>query len=399
MSRPDALYTWVSTVAIHLPHLSQPQATVLAFWSFGMVLVGSCGQTTVASFLAQLLPKKENTVRQQLREWYADAADKRGKQRQALEVTTSFARLLQWILAWWSVDEKRLALALDATTLGQRFTVLVLSVLYRGCAIPVAWVVVPATTPGAWKPHWLRLVALLEASVPATWTVLVLADRGLYARWLFREVVRLGWHPFFRINSGGKFRGATGGDWQRLSQLGPSVGTQWCGAVDCFKSLPLTCTLLARWEAPYAAPWLIVTDLTPEAANVCWYALRAWIECDFKDTKRGGWHWHQTRISDPARATRFWLAIAVATLWVVSVGGEADATLPASSFEELPANHVARRQLRRRSQPRELSCFRRGRLKVLARLLQGEPLPLGHFLPEPWPDSLPVKVLSEKTYP
>jgi hypothetical protein len=26
---------------------------------------------------------------------------------------------------------------------------------------------------------------------------------------------------------------------------------------------------------------------------------------------------------DPERATRFWLAIAVATLWVLSVGGEA----------------------------------------------------------------------------
>jgi len=30
----------------------------------------------------------------------------------------------------------------------------------------------------------------------------VLADRGLYARWLFRRIVRLGWHPFLRIKTG-----------------------------------------------------------------------------------------------------------------------------------------------------------------------------------------------------
>src|SRR3989442_10917239 len=35
---------------------------------------------------------------------------------------------------------------------------------------------------------------------------LVLADRGLYARWLFRRITRLGWHPFLRINTGGTFR-------------------------------------------------------------------------------------------------------------------------------------------------------------------------------------------------
>jgi hypothetical protein len=42
------------------------------------------------------------------------------------------------VLSLWPADEPRLALALDATTLKKRFTVLAISVLYRGCAIPVA---------------------------------------------------------------------------------------------------------------------------------------------------------------------------------------------------------------------------------------------------------------------
>lgn len=41
-------------------------------------------------------------------------------------------------------------------------------------------------------------------------------------------------------------------------------------------------------------------------------------------------------MTDPRRAERHWLVMAVATLWVISVGGEVDANLPQSSFETLP---------------------------------------------------------------
>ncbi len=71
-----------------------------------------------------------------------------------------------------------MALALDATTLGQRFTVLCISVLVRGCAIPVAWKVLPYNQKGSWQPHWEGLLEALRGSIPAEWEVLVLADRG-----------------------------------------------------------------------------------------------------------------------------------------------------------------------------------------------------------------------------
>lgn len=390
MTRNEGLSQWMANVATHLAHLSKPQAVVLALWSFGMVMTKSCGLTTVAAFLASLGGQKEQTVRQRLREWYRDATDKKGAHRQELDVTTCFAPLVHWVLSWWPTQEKRLALAMDASTLGQRFVVLAISIVYRGCAIPVAWVLVSATDPGAWKPQWLALFDHLQDCVPADWTVIVLADRGLYAAWLYERITKLNWHPFLRINSGGKFRPEGATTFQRLTTAAPKVGTAWCGRVTCFKSHPLTCTLLARWAAGYDDPWLIVTDLAPEQADVCWYGLRAWIECGFKDTKRGGWQWQQTQITDPDRATRFWLAIAVATLWVVSVGGEADATLPASSFDELPATHIARRRATRRTQPRLLSCFRRGLLVILAATLNGLALPFGQFYPEPWPTAAPA---------
>ena len=390
MSHPESLSQWEQTVSTYLPHLSRPQAAVLALWSYGMVLAKSCGITSVVALLSKLVSTSESTLRQRLREWCYDAPDKKGDPRQALEVSTCFGYLLRWVIAWWPVTEQRLALAMDSSNLTDRFTVLCISVLYRGCAIPVAWKLLRVNEPGSWEPYWKALITVLQGSVPANWTVIVLADRGLYAKWLYEHIVGLGWHPFLRINVRGKVRLHPEQPRCWLSSLVPVPGTAWCGAVECFVEAPkrLCCTLLARWDAGYADPWLVLTDLPPAAANVVWYSMRTWIEDGFKDTKRGGWQWHQTKMTDPARASRLWLAIAVATLWVVSVGGEADATLPCSTLEELPELHIARRSATKRSRPRLRSCFAQGMQLILVSLLQSQPLPLGRFIPEPWPTTL-----------
>jgi hypothetical protein len=145
MDRPNGLSAWTVTVSTHLPTLSKPQATVLALWSYGIVFAHCCGLTTVAALLAGLLDRKEAAVRQQLREWCYEAKAKRGRKRHALDVTTCFADLLRWVLAWWDPSDRRLVLALDATTLGTRFTVLAIAVVYRSTAIPVAWAAHPLT--------------------------------------------------------------------------------------------------------------------------------------------------------------------------------------------------------------------------------------------------------------
>jgi len=360
-----------------------------------MVLAKSCGITLVCAALALQLGSTEQSLLQRLREWCYGAKDKKGEKRRELDVSTCFGPLVQWILAWWPADQPRLALALDATTLKKRLTVLGISVVYRGCAIPVAWKVVGALEKGAWEPHWLMLLEKLTGSVPAHWTVIVMSDRGLYAPWLYRKIVALGWHPFMRINKQGNFRPTGEGEFRSLSTVAPEVGSAWCGTVDCFSGevSRLQCTLLARWDEGYEEVWLIVTDLEPAQATAVWYGMRTWIEGGFKDTKRGGWGWHQTKMVDPERAERLWLAIAVATLWAVSVGGEVDASLPVSSLEALPQTHVARRKATRRSRPRMLSCFARGIVTIVGLLIRGDGLVVGRFVPEPWPTqpSVPKK--------
>ena len=383
MSAPPSVAQWIAVVATQLPHLSRPQATVLALWSLGMVLARSCGLTAVSTLLGALLDRRENTVRQQLREWCYEAAAKRGVQRQALAVEACFAPLLRWVLHWWQGPQ--LALALDATTLGDRFAVLAVSVLYRGCAIPVAWAILPATAKGAWKGEWQRLLQHLHATVPATMTVIVLADRGLYARWLFQAIVHLGWHPLLRVNAGGLFRPHGKARWYGLATFAATPVASWQGTGTAFKSRPVACTLLARWEPAQREPWLLITNLPPAASTAAWYGLRAWIEQGFKLTKRGGWQWQRTRMTHPARAARLWLAVAVATLWVVSVGGASEDAIPESTILDVTAVLGAARRQRRATRLRLVSVFHRGWTTILVALLRQTPLPTGQLIPEPWP--------------
>lgn len=75
------------------------------------------------------------------------------------------------------------------------------------------------------------------------------------------------------------------------------------------------------------------------------------------------------------------------------MGGEVDANLPVSSLETLPETHIARRKATGRSRSRMLSCFARGLISVVGRLIRGDGLVVGRFVPEPWltRPSLPKK--------
>lgn len=99
-------------------------------------------------------------------------------------------------------------------------------------------------------------------------------------------------------------------------------------------------------------------------------------------------------MTQPERASRLWLAMAVATLWTVSVGGavEAGEDEAAPTLDALTPDLCAPLPVTptRRSRPRLLSCFRRGVIHICATLLTGRPLPRGYFIPLPWPATFPT---------
>ena len=99
MSYRDALAQWEHTVSRQMPHLSRPQALVLALWSYAMIVCKQCGTTSGAAWLAELLGGSYHSWRQRLREWCYNAQDKKGQQRSEVVVVSCFAALLRWMPA------------------------------------------------------------------------------------------------------------------------------------------------------------------------------------------------------------------------------------------------------------------------------------------------------------
>ena len=281
---------------------------------------------------------------------------------------------MSWIIDLLPENNQELALAMDATNIGQNFTVLSINVLYRRCAIPVAWKVVKGKSKGSWKPYWQQLYQSLQGVVPSNYFVIVSAERGLYANWLYQEIVDLGWHPFLRINHQGYYCSGSSSSWQPLATILTQKNQSWSGQITCFKKNPLECTILARWDQDYTDPWLILTDLSPNQADVSWYQFRCWIECSYRDLKSDGFDWHKTRLFHPDRAERHWLAISVAMLWMVTLGGEQEISHEKSLISD-------RSSLNSITSTPTLSCFVRGLLTVVVQLLNGQSLSLGRLSP------------------
>ncbi len=162
MPYQERLSQWETEVSTAFAHLSKPQIGGLVLWSAGIALSGTAGITQISALLALVLCQGEQTVFQRLREWYLDADQKSGSKRRELDVSTCFAPLLGWAVRLWKSETKQLALVIDATTLGKRWTILTISVVVRSCAIPVAWKVLPGEQPGSWRPHWESLLSSLH---------------------------------------------------------------------------------------------------------------------------------------------------------------------------------------------------------------------------------------------
>jgi hypothetical protein len=119
----------------------------------------SSSLTQVSHLIAQINSEQPNTVRQRLKEWYQEAPAKKGLHRRELNVSSCFAPLLLWVLSLLPLNVEDIGLALDATSIGNKFTVLSMNILLAGSGISVAWCIVKATEPGSWKPHWQKLIS------------------------------------------------------------------------------------------------------------------------------------------------------------------------------------------------------------------------------------------------
>ncbi len=69
--------------------------------------------------------------------------------------------------------------------------------------------------------------------------------------------------------------------------------------------------------------WLLLTDEPAGLRHCRVYARRMWVEESFRDDKRAGFGWQDSRVDDPAHAARLLVVLALAMALAASQGSVA----------------------------------------------------------------------------
>jgi hypothetical protein len=265
-----------------------------------------------------------------------------------------------------NLAQQPLTLVLDGSVVGRGCIALMLSVVYHGRALPLAWVVVQGQKGHFPQATHCALIAQIQPLIPPTAEVTVLGDGEFDGTELQAALRQLHWHYVCRTAP--NLVMTVYGRAYHISDLAPTQGEllavqpAWLTAAQYG---PVS--ILAIWEAAYAEPIYLVTNMVDLDAALALYRKRAHIETFFSDQKSRGFHLHKSHLRDPQRLARLLIASCLAYLWLVYLG------VCALRDDWL-------QQLHRRDRC-DLSLFRLG-LRLLARCLNDDlPIPAGFLVP------------------
>lgn len=218
-----------------------------------------------------------------------------------------------------SLSAQPLGLIMDGSVVGRGCCSLMLCVLYQRRALPLAWVVVRGAKGHFPETTHCALLSQIQPFVPPDATVVFLGDGEFDGTDLQAAIDGYGWHYSCRtalttliwLGEGCVHFGDLGVQLDEVVLVEEARVTQ-------ARYGPVLA--LAVWEAAYAEPIYLVSNLAEAEAALAWYRQRAKIETFFSDQKSRGFHIHKSHLSDVARLTRLLLAACLAYLWIVYLG-------------------------------------------------------------------------------
>jgi hypothetical protein len=229
--------------------------------------------------------------------------------------------LVQHVLEIWKGE--KVHLALDTSLLWGRFVIICLSLVYRGRAIPVGWVVCASSSAMVHIARYQHMLAEVAACMPANSKVVLLADRGFMDVKLMRIVKQLGWHFRIRVKLSAWIHRATKGK-RKISALMPEPGgARFFSHVwftDDHRYGPLHLALAYVQTKNGYEKWAILSDEPVGLETFDEYGLRFDIEEGFLDFKSAGFQLESSQLEDSESLSRLILIIATATLYLVSTG-------------------------------------------------------------------------------
>lgn len=214
-----------------------------------------------------------------------------------------------------------LVLVMDGSVVGRGCAALMIHVLYKGRALPLAWRVRQGPKGHFPADLHIALVELIQACLPEGTQVVFLGDGEFDGTALQATLNEAGWCYACRTAQ------STVATWEgetfRLDTLGACLKP---GRLIELKEVYFTrdaygpILLLCCWAKGDQEPLYLVSNLATAEEACHFYQKRFCIETFFSDQKSRGFHLHKSHISNPQRLSRLLIAACLAYIWMIYLG-------------------------------------------------------------------------------
>ena len=214
-----------------------------------------------------------------------------------------------------------LVLIMDGSGVGRGCTALMIHVVYKGRALPLAWRVRQAPKGHFPEELHIALVDLISGLLPVGAQGVLLGDGEFDGIRLQQTLQQAGWAYACRTATSTVATWA--GETFRLDALGACLKPGRLielKEVHCTREAYGPIMVLCCWAKGYQEPLYLVSNMATAEEACRLYEKRFRIETFFADQKSRGFHIHKSHISDVQRLSRLLIAACLAYIWVVYLG-------------------------------------------------------------------------------
>ena len=214
-----------------------------------------------------------------------------------------------------------LVLVMDGSGVGRGCCALMIHAIYKGRALPLAWVVRQCPKGHAPEALHIELIELVRELIPEGTKVVFLGDGEFDGIDLQATMNESGWFYACRTAK------STVATWEgvkfNLDLLGSSIKP---GMLIELKEVQFTrnaygpVMVLCCWAKDEAGPLYLVSNLSLAEEAIKYYQKRFRIETFFSDQKSRGFNIHKSHLEDPQRLSRLLIASCLAYIWLVYLG-------------------------------------------------------------------------------
>lgn len=289
-----------------MPTHKQGHVVTLAMMISGIVLSGKAHLSAMSLEIPH--PAKPKSLEKGMRRWVKNE-----------NVDKNFYYLPYARLLLQHLSNHPLTLVLDGSTVGRGCMTIMVCVVYRQRALPLAWLVYKGKKGHTTVERHMAVLKQLLPLLPAEAEVILLGD-GEYdspdlLAWIENQT---DWA--FVVRSAANVLITHHALQYPLADLA-ALNTQTIASPILFTAQEYgPVHAVAWWDEAYEKPIYLITNLADPQHACPYYQRRALIETLFSDQKSRGFHIHKSHLADPERVARLLLASALAYLWLIYLG-------------------------------------------------------------------------------